>query len=231
MGLPHQANSGIIIPAHWSNAIIDPISGASMEYMHLVKIPNHTIPWTTSFTNQLGRLAQVVGDIIKSTNTIYFIDYALIPKDRRSDITYGQIVVDYLPHKTQPNRTRLTVGGNLISYPGDVSTPNSDTTTAKIVINSSISTPKSKYLVGDVKNFYLGTIMTHYEYLRISITVIPQDIIDQYNLLPLARNVYVYIEIQRGMYGLPQEGILANNQLTERLEPKGYYQCRHTPGL
>ena len=93
MGLPHQANSGIIIPAHWSNAIIDPISGASMEYMHLVKIPNHTIPWTTSFTNQLGRLAQVVGDIIKSTNTIYFIDYALIPKDRRSDITYGQITI------------------------------------------------------------------------------------------------------------------------------------------
>ena len=33
------------------------------------------------------------------------------------------------------------------------------------------------------------------------------------------------------MYGLPQAGILANNQLTELLEPKGYYQCRHTPGL
>ena len=33
------------------------------------------------------------------------------------------------------------------------------------------------------------------------------------------------------MYGLPQAGILANNKLTERLEPKGYYQCRHTPGL
>ena len=45
------------------------------------------------------------------------------------------------------------------------------------------------------------------------------------------RNGYVYIEIQRGMYRLTQAGILANNQLTERLEPKGYYQCRHTPGL
>ena len=33
------------------------------------------------------------------------------------------------------------------------------------------------------------------------------------------------------MYALPQAGILAKNQLTERLEPKGYYQCRHTPGL
>ena len=85
--------------------------------------------------------------------------------------------------------------------------------------------------MGDVKNFYLGTIMTRYEYLRLSITIIPQEIIDQYTLLPLVRNGYVYIEIQRGMYGLPQAGILANNQLTERLEPKGYYQCRYTPGL
>ena len=28
MGIPHQANSGINIPTHWANAIIDPISGA-----------------------------------------------------------------------------------------------------------------------------------------------------------------------------------------------------------
>ena len=73
--------------------------------------------------------------------------------------------------------------------------------------------------------------MTRYEYLRLSITIIPQEIIDHYNLLPLVRNGYVYIKIQRDMYRLPQTGILANNQPTKRLEPKGYYQCRHTPGL
>ena len=99
MGLPHQANSGIIIPSNWANAIIDPISGASMEYRHLVKSPKHRVPWNTSFSNELGRLAQGVGDRIKGTNTIYFIDYALIPKDHRSDITYGRILVDYHPHK------------------------------------------------------------------------------------------------------------------------------------
>jgi hypothetical protein len=33
------------------------------------------------------------------------------------------------------------------------------------------------------------------------------------------------------MYGLPQSGIIANDLLTARLKPKGYYQCRHTPGL
>ena len=123
------------------------------------------------------------------------------------------------------------MGGILINYPGNVSTPTDDTTTAKIVINSTISTPKSNYLVGYVKNFYLGTTITRYEYLRISVNIIPQEIIDQYNLLTLVSNGYLYIEIQRGIYGLPQAGIFANNQLIKLLEPKGYYQCRHTPGL
>jgi hypothetical protein len=33
------------------------------------------------------------------------------------------------------------------------------------------------------------------------------------------------------MYGLPQAGILANKLLKERLEPHGYQECEHTPGL
>jgi hypothetical protein len=61
--------------------------------------------------------------------------------------------VDYRPQNKEPNRTRLTVGGNLVDYPGDVSTPTADTTTAKLVINSTISTPQAKYIYGDVKNF------------------------------------------------------------------------------
>ena len=33
------------------------------------------------------------------------------------------------------------------------------------------------------------------------------------------------------MYGLTQAGIIYNNILTKRLQPKGYLQCRHTTGL
>ena len=84
----------------------------------------------------------------------------------------------------------------MIDYPDGVSTPTADTTTTKIVINSTISTPKAKYLVGDINNFYLGTPMTRYEYMRLSITIIPQEIIKQYNLLTLVRNGYVYIKIK-----------------------------------
>ena len=39
------------------------------------------------------------------------------------------------------------------------------------------------------------------------------------------------MQIERGMYGLPQAGILANKLLRKRLEPHGYYEVNHTPGL
>jgi hypothetical protein len=55
--------------------------------------------------------------------------------------------------------------------------------------------------------------MDTFEYMRIQTKLIPHEIIDQYNLLPLVSDGHVYIEVQKGMYGLPQAGILANNSL------------------
>eukprot|EP00804_Cyclotella_cryptica_P009897 CCRYP_014166-RA/>CCRYP_014166-RA protein AED:0.44 eAED:0.44 QI:0/-1/0/1/-1/1/1/0/170 len=37
--------------------------------------------------------------------------------------------------------------------------------------------------------------------------------------------------MRKGIYGLPQSGILAQKLLAERLAKKGYYQCECTPGL
>jgi hypothetical protein len=43
----------------------------------------------------------------------------------------------------------------------------------------------------------------------------PDNIMQHYNLQEKALNGYVYMEIRRGMYGLPQAGILANKPLAE----------------
>jgi hypothetical protein len=216
---------------HCACSIIDPDTGATMEYRHLIKSPKHKDEWAHSFANKLGRLAQGIGQREKGTNTIFFIPHANIPQERRRDVTYGRICVDHQPQKKEANRTRLTVGGNLIDFPGDVSTPTADPTTAKLVMNHTLSTNNAKYMCGDIKNFYLGTPMARFEYMRLPIAIIPQEIIDAYDLLPMVHNDHVYIEIRRGMYGLPQAGIIANQLLTRRLQPHGYYQCCHTPGL
>jgi hypothetical protein len=39
------------------------------------------------------------------------------------------------------------------------------------------------------------------------------------------------METRKGMYGLKQAGLLANQLLQKRLKPFGYYPARHTPGL
>ena len=55
-------------------------------------------------------------------------------------------VCDIIPKKKETHRTRLTTGGNLIYYPGYVSTPTPDLTTMKIDVNIAISDVKSRYI-------------------------------------------------------------------------------------
>ena len=84
----------------------------------------------------------------------------------------------------------------------------------------------------DIKNFYLNTPMARYEYMRLKILELPQDFIDEYKLHDkTTKDGYVYLEIRKGMYGLPQAGILAEKLLEKRLNAKGYRQSDICPGF
>ena len=126
---------------------------------------------------------------------------------------------------------RWTCGGDQIDYPFDVSTKTADLTTAKLLFNSVISTPDGRFMSIDLKDFYLGTPMDRYEYMRVPIWMLPAAIIEQNKLEPLFTNGFVYVEIHRGMYGLPQAGRLANDQLVTKLAQHGYEPCPLTHGL
>jgi hypothetical protein len=52
-----------------------------------------------------------------------------------------------------------------------------------------------------------------------------------YNLEAKIHDGYVYAEVRKGMYGLPQAGKLANDRLRKFLAPAGYVPCTVTPGL
>jgi hypothetical protein len=104
--------------------------------------------------------------------------------------------------------------------------------TIKIVLNSTVSTPKAQFCTMDITNFYLNTKMDQAEYVRIPLALIPNKIINEYKLANLVdEQGNVYAIAKKGMYGLPQAGILANKALRARLEPHGYYEGYHTPGL
>ena len=40
---------------------------------------------------------------------MFFINKTAVPVDRCREVTYGKIVLDYRPDKTNPYQTRLTV--------------------------------------------------------------------------------------------------------------------------
>jgi hypothetical protein len=135
--------------------------------------------------------------------------------------------------KKETHRTRLTVGGDRLSYPGDTSTPTPKLTTAKCVINSTISTKNRRFMVADIKDFYLNTPLEGYEYMRLPLTLIPDEICQQYQLddIAITHDGWVYIETRKGMYGLKEAGILANHRIAKHLATYGYYPTPRTPGL
>ena len=134
------------------NSVTHPTTCAQCEYRHLAadKVPGQCpIVWTRAFANELGRLAQGVGNRIRGTHTIRFIDADTIPNNEI--VTYGRLVSDLKPHKTEEQRVRLTIGGDRIDCPYGISTPVADLTTIKIHLNSVISTPKSKFFCTDIR--------------------------------------------------------------------------------
>ena len=212
---------------HYAAPITHSETSRSMEYKDIITDPSTRATWLHSAANEFGRLAQGLPDKrVEPTNTMFFIPFSQVPKHKRP--TYARFVCSYRPQKAEPYRTQITVGGNLIDYPGNLSMKVADMTTFKILVNSTLSTPGACWLGLDVKNYYLGTPMDDYEYMFIPINSIPEEIIAHYKLRDLVHNGRVYIEIRCGMYGLPQAGILAEQQLTCFLGTYGYAPVRLT---
>ena len=140
-------------------------------------------------------------------------------------------MVDHQPQKEDPNRIRIAAGSNLITYKGITLTHTVNLMTSKLLWNSVLSTEGAKYMCLDIKNFYLTAALDYYEYMKIPLALFQEWIKIQYNLDTHARDGFVFLEIRRAVWGLPQAGILANKLIRKRLKPHGYYECVNTPGL
>jgi hypothetical protein len=158
-------NTEIILLPEMANAVICPETGKSLKHQELITKLRYKIKGMRSTANEINRLY--------NTNTIRFIRRSDIPKGRK--VTYGSFVVDIKNHKEEKERTRLTVGGDQIEYPGDKSTRTAGLTTATILINSVISTLGAKFLVIDINNFYLNTPLGRFEYMVINLASLPQE--------------------------------------------------------
>ena len=215
-----------------AHAVLDQDTGELLEYRRLLKHPRFEQVWNKSAADEFGRLAQGIGGRIKGTNTMRFIKKHDIPIDRLKDVTYIKFVCSVRTEKNDPNRTRATMGGNLIHYPDDVGVPTANLLLIKIFLNSVISTKGAKFANADLANFYLMSTLKRPEFAKIKLTDIPEEVINEYKLHQLATpDGWVYVEVTRGMYGLPQAGSLGQDQLEKRLNHEGYFQSQTVPGL
>ena len=101
------------------------------------------------------------------TNTVLFIAKSAIPQGRK--VTYAQMVASIRPTKAEVNRVRVTVGGDRLDFPGATTTHCASLTTTKCLLNSTISTPGARFMTLDIKDFYYGTAMARYEYMKLAL--------------------------------------------------------------
>ena len=142
-----------------------------MDLRKLLQNPNKLI-WRTSLANDLGRPTQGVGTCMPfGTNTVFYV-----PKSRVATIR---------PHKTEVNRVHVTVDGNILDYPESTTTNYASLTTTNCLLNSTLSTPDTRFMTLDIKDFFYGTPMVQYEYMKLTLYFFSYEIIKKYDLRSL----------------------------------------------
>ena len=106
------------------------------------------------------------------TNTVFFVSKYSIPHEHK--VTYSQMVANIRPTKADINRVHVTVGGNRLDFLGATTTHCSSLTTTKCLLNSTISTPGAQFMTLDIKDFYYGTAMARYKYMKLALAYIPE---------------------------------------------------------
>ena len=90
----------------------------------------------------------------------------------------------------------LTVGGDRLEYDEKTSTKIAGLETIKIHLNSTTSTKDVKYTSADIGNFHTNSKLESSEYMRIHLSLISQEILDEYDVMKYVEtDEYVYVEI------------------------------------
>jgi hypothetical protein len=127
-------------------SVLDPATGKFLEHRQLPCDPWYKATWDTSYTNKLGCLCQGIGtgstpssQWVSGTNTFFLIDFQDIPLHKRKEVCHTMVVCEVRPDKDDPDRTRITIGGNCICYPGNVDTNTALLELVKLLLNSVLS--------------------------------------------------------------------------------------------
>lgn len=195
---------------------LDP-TGQPLKWKSAIRGPESVL-WIKALGEEIIRL-------VRTSETMHAILPNAVPTDRRGDITYfnPQPKEKRGPDGSIVYRVRGACGGDRINFDGPTSAQVADITAVKILINSVVS-DKAQWATADIKDFYLGTPLARPEFMRIQLRLLPDSILDELGLRPFISSGTVTFQIDKGMYGLPQAGLLAQDRLVGHLATHGYRQ-------
>ena len=196
-------------------------AGAPLTRANVMSGPDAAL-WRTADSEEYSRLTD--------SQTFHPIYQNELPSDRVATY-YNPQYKEKIDHNGKhERRCRGTIGGDRLDYPGAVTARTADMEVVKILMNSALS-DDAEIMTLDIKDYYLGTPLDRAEYLRIDCKFIPIDCMIKYNLQKYVHNGFIMHEVNKGMYGLKQAGILAQQKLITHLVPAGYLQHPHVPCL
>ncbi len=140
-----------------SLAVLDKKSGQLLEYCQPRQDPRYKEVWDWSYSNELGRLCHGIGTGDKAggkqvagTNTFHVNQYSDIPHHKHKEVIHIKVVYEIQEGKDNKKCTRITVGRNLIFYPGDAGTNTALLELIKLMLNSVISCKGAQFLTIDI---------------------------------------------------------------------------------
>jgi hypothetical protein len=157
------------------------------------------------------------------------------------DKSVGRIATYYNPQPeikfregNKVYRIRGTIGGDKAEpYPYDKAAYVADMIDVKLLINSVVSTPGSQFMTMDITDFYLGTPLVRKAYMKVHRNQMPVQTVAYFDYTDASwwHNEYIIFEISKGIYGLPEAGKLAQDQLYAHLASYGYRLIPESTGF
>jgi hypothetical protein len=131
---------------HWAASVFGEGTVNFLKWCQLWTHPTLSITWKTSYANKIGHLCQGIGigsnagKQVKGINTFFPIQYNKISVECRRKVASSKVVCKVQPENGNTvDQTCITIGGNNIAYPSDVSIPTDSIKLVKLLINSVLS--------------------------------------------------------------------------------------------
>jgi hypothetical protein len=127
-------------------------------------------------------------------------------------------------------RIRGTIGGDRTNFTGAVSSRTASLEVVRILLNSVLADDVD-FMACDVTDYYLGTPMERPEFMCMNRRQLSPTIIAEYDLEQYFQNNVMHFIVTKGMYRLPQAGLLTQQRLVAHLAQHDYTQSDSVPCL